>query len=118
MQHLARIPGLGARGVLVHQAREQLLVEAAPVHADAHRLIVLQRDLDDVGELFVALVAEADIAWVNAIFRERFRACGMLRQKLVPDIMEIADERHGHAELGELVADMGHRRRPPRRGRR
>ena len=43
----AGILGRGRGGVLVHQAREQLLIEAAPVDADAHGLGVLQRQLDD-----------------------------------------------------------------------
>ena len=51
------------------------------------------RDLDDVGELRVALVLEADIAGIDAVFVERLGAGGMIGQQLVADIMEIADQR-------------------------
>ena len=60
--------------VLVHQPREQLLVEAAPVDADAHRLVVAQRAFDQRGELLVALRALADVAGVDAVLGERPRA--------------------------------------------
>ena len=40
--------GFGATRVLVHQLRQQFLIERAPVGADAHRLAVLDRHLDDV----------------------------------------------------------------------
>ena len=43
--------GFGERRVLVHQLGQQFLVERTPIGADAHRLVVLDRDLDDVGEL-------------------------------------------------------------------
>ena len=36
-------------------ARQQLLIERAPIGADAHRLAILQRHLDDGGELRVLL---------------------------------------------------------------
>ncbi len=111
VQHLARLSRLRALLVVVHHAGEQLLIEAAPVHADAHGLVVLQRDLDDVGELLVALVAEADIAGVDAVFRERLGAVRIGRQQLVADIVEIADERHIHAHREKPVADMRHGRR-------
>ena len=98
--------GFGDLRVVVHHAGEQLLIEAAPVHADAHGLAVLQRDLDNVGELLVALVAEADIAGIDAVFRERLGASRVRRQQLVADIMEIADKRHIHAHREQLVADV------------
>ena len=66
------------------------------------------RHLDDLRELQVALVAEADIAGVDAIFVERLGAAGMIGQELVPDVMEVADQRHRHAELGEPLLDARH----------
>ena len=111
VQHLARASRLCSFSVLIHHAGEQLLIEAAPVHADAHRLVVLQRDLDDVGELLVALVAEADIAGIDAVFRERLGAGRKGREQLVADIVEIADDRHIHAHREEPVSDMRHSRR-------
>ena len=60
--------------VLVHQPREQFLIERAPIDADAHRLVVLDRHLDDLRELRIALVLEADIAGIDAVFVERLGA--------------------------------------------
>ena len=108
MHHLARVLGLGQRRILVHEPGEQLLVEAAPIDADAHGLAVAERDLDDLGELPVALVLEADIAGIDAVFVERLGAGRMLGQQRVAVIMEVADERHLHAARGEPVADMRH----------
>ena len=65
---------LGAARVLVHQLGEQLLVEAAPVDADAHRLVVAHRRLDHLRELAVVLVALADVARVDAVLRQRLGA--------------------------------------------
>ena len=58
----ARLHRVVRLGVLVHQVGQQFLIERAPVGADAHRLVVLDRHLDDGGELPVLLVLEADIA--------------------------------------------------------
>ena len=100
--------GAGDGGVLVHQPRQQLLVEAAPVDADAHRLGVLQRQLDDRRELPVALGLEADVAGVDAILVERFGAGGVLGQQRVAVVVEVADQRHAHAHLRQAVADVRH----------
>ena len=98
-RHRARIERLGQFGVVFHQPGEQFLIERAPIGADPHRLVVLVRDLDDVGELGVALVLEADIAGIDAVFVERLGAGRMLGQQLVADIMEIADQGRGDAAL-------------------
>ena len=63
---LAGAARLGPLRVGVHDARQHRLVEAAPVHADAHRLVVAAGELDDGGELRIALGARAYIAGVDA----------------------------------------------------
>jgi hypothetical protein len=83
-QHAAGVPGLGAFVVLVHQLLRQRLVERAPVHADAHRLVVPDRELDDRTELRVALASEADVAGVDAVLRQRLRAGRFGGEQLVP----------------------------------
>ena len=108
VHHLARIERLSRLGVFVHQAREQFLIERTPVGADAHRLVVFERHLDDGGELPVPLVLEADIAGIDAIFAERLGAAGMIGQQLVTDVVEIADQRHVHAKLRKPVPDVRH----------
>ena len=97
--------GFGRR-VLVHQLGQQFLVERAPIGADADRLVVLVGDLDDVGELRVTLVLEADIAWIDAVFVERLGAIRILGEQLVADVMEIADQGRGDATLAQAVTDV------------
>ena len=103
--------GCGLLRVLVHQAREQVLVEAAPVDADAHRLAVAAGRLDHLGELRIALAAAADVARVDAVLGERLGAGRVLAQQLVPVEVEVADDRHRHAELRQALDDVRHRRR-------
>ena len=102
--------GAALARVLVHETGQQLLVERTPVGADAHRLAVADRDLDDLAELQVALVLEADIAGIDAVFVERFGAGRMIAEQLVADIVEVADQRRRDAHGAEPVADMRHGR--------
>ncbi|MGY4316809.1 hypothetical protein ACVWW1_006136 [Bradyrhizobium sp. JR3.5] len=106
--HRAGIARIGRGRVLVHQLGEQLLVERAPIGADTHRLVVLVGDLDDVGELGVALVLEADIAGIDAVLVERLGAGRILGEQLVADIVEVADQGRGDAQLAQAVADVRH----------
>ncbi len=110
-RHRARVERRGGGGVLVHQMRQQLLVERAPVRSDPHRLAVLDGELDDLGELQVALVAEADVARIDPVFVERLGAGRMLGEQLVSDVVEVADQRDRDAHRREPVADVGNRRR-------
>ena len=108
-RHRARIASaFGELGVLVHQLREQLLIERAPVGADAHRLVVLDRHLDDGGELPVLLVLEADIAGIDAVLVERLGAGRMIGEQLVADVVEVADQRHVDAHLQQPLLDVRH----------
>ncbi len=69
---------------------------------------MLDRHLDDLRELRIALVLEADIAGIDAVFVERLGAAGMIGEQLVADVMEVADERHADADLGEPLLDVRH----------
>jgi hypothetical protein len=103
--------GLHRRGghrVLVHQAGEQLLIQAAPVDADAHRLLVCQCQLDDGRVLPVALGLEADVDGIEAVLGERLGAGGVVCQQGVAVVMEVADQRHRHTPLRQPVADVRH----------
>ncbi len=71
-------------------------------------LSVFDRHLDDGGELLVLLVLEADIAGIDAVLVERLGAARMIGQQLVADVMEVADERHAHAQLREPLLDVRH----------
>ena len=96
--------GSGEARVGVHHLGQQLLVERAPVHADADRLVVRDRDLDDLRELLVAALG-ADVAGIDAVLGQRRRRLGVLRQQQVAVVVEVADERHVDPEPVELGAD-------------
>ena len=59
--HLARLDRCRRARVGVHQLGQQVLIERAPVDADAHRLVVLDGDAHDGGEVLVAALG-ADVA--------------------------------------------------------
>jgi hypothetical protein len=96
---------LRALRVLVHQAREQLLVEAAPVDADAHGLGVPAGDRDHRRKLLVAFRAAADVAGIDAVLRERAGAFRVLLEQLVPVEMEVAHERYVASRGVQPLAD-------------
>ena len=108
VHHRARVHRFRQGRVLVHQPREQVLIEASPIHADPHRLAVIERDLDDFGELPVALVLEADISGIDAVFGERRGARRMLLEQGVAVIVEVADERRLDPEPIEPLFDVRH----------
>ncbi len=87
--------------------REQFLVERTPVGADPDALAVLRCEFDDGTELPVLLLAEADVAGIDAVFVQRLGAGGVIGQKLVADVVEVADERHIDAAQHQPVADVG-----------
>ncbi len=88
--------------------RQQFLIERAPIDADAHRLAVADRGLDDGAELAVLLFLEADIAGIDAILVERLGASRMVGQKLVADIVEVADDRHVDTHAQQPFLDVRH----------
>ena len=100
--------GRAAGTVLVHQAGQQLLVQAAPVDADANRLVPAHRGLDHLAELAVALVALADIAGVDPVLGQRLRAFRVVRQQAMAVVVEVADQRNVDAHAVELLPDMRH----------
>ncbi len=91
-RHNPRVARLGAARVRIHQLGQELLVEAAPVDADAHRLAVRDRHLDDGAEVLVAPLG-ADVAGVDAILGERRRALGILGEQQMAVVVEVADDR-------------------------
>ena len=68
----------------------------------------LERQLDDLGELAVALGLEADVARIDAVLVEGLGAGGILGEQRVAVVMEVADQRHGRAHRRQPVADMRH----------
>ncbi len=72
---------------------------------------MLDRGLDNGAELPVLLFLEADIAGIDAIFVERLGAGRMIGQKLVADIVEVADDRHVDIHFEKPLLDVRYRGR-------
>ena len=104
--HLARVVRLERPGVLVHQPGEEILVERAPVDADADRLPFLDGDSRDRPEVGVAAL-RADVPRVDAVLVESARHRRVLRQEPVAVVVEIPDDRHADAETAHLAHDLG-----------
>ena len=66
--------GSGRLAVLVHHAGQQRLIERAPVDADAHRLLVLDRALDHDLKVVVVFLADGGVAGIDAVLGERARS--------------------------------------------
>ena len=92
-------------GVFLHLAHDQLLIERAAIHADAHGLSVVARHFANGGELFIAALAGADVAGVDAVFVERLRALRILRQQDVAVVVEIADDGRVAAGIKQPLLD-------------
>ena len=58
--------------------------------------------------MLVLLLLETNVARIDAVFFQRFGAGGMILEKLMANIVEIADERDRDAEFIEVIADVGH----------
>ena len=99
---------LGQQRVLVHHAREQRPIERTPVDADAHRAIVLDGHFDHGAEVVVVLLADVDVAGIDAVLGEGPRAVGILLEQDVAVVMEVADDGHADAEFIERLHDLGH----------
>jgi len=98
---LQREPGvMGGRRPVI-----QLPPAAAPHHADAHRLLVLHRDLDHGAEVVVVLAADADVAGVDAVLGEGAGALGIFLQQQMSVVMEIADDGDADTLFVELLGN-------------
>ncbi len=105
--HFAGVFRLFKAGILVHHAGEQHLVERSPVHADAHRLLILHRDFDHGAEVGVAGLSNAGVAGIDAVLGQIARALGIFRQQNVTVVVEVADDGDADALLIELFDDVG-----------
>ena len=86
-------------------------IERAPVDADAHRAIVLDGGFDHGAEIVVVLLADVDVAGIDAVLGEGAGAVGILLQQEVAVVVEVADDGDADAEFVERVDDFGHGRR-------
>ena len=93
--------GSGSREFSSIMRVSRALVERAPVHADAHRLLVLDGDFDHGAEVVVVLAADADVAGIDAVLGERAGALGILLQQQMAVVVEVADDGDADAEFVE-----------------
>src|SRR6185437_15843977 len=101
---VASIARARAPGVLVHEGREEILVERAPVHSDTDGLVVRDGDLHYRTEVFVASLA-AHIAGIDPVLGERAGARGIAVEQYVPVVVEVADERDFNTGIGHAMGD-------------
>ena len=76
--HVPRLYRMCSRSVLVHQFCEQDLVERAPVHPDAHRLVVFFGNVNHRQKVLVMVFARAHVAGVDAVLLEGCSSVGEL----------------------------------------
>ena len=108
VHHLFGIKRLRTLGIGVHQLSQQFLVQAAPVHSNAHRFVVAHGRFDHLAKLLVVLVTLAHVAGVDAVFGEGLGAVGVIGQQAVTVVMEVANQRDVNAHAVELFAHMRH----------
>ncbi len=106
--NFAGVLWLGQAGVLVHHASEQGLIERSPVDADAHRLLILDRDFNHGGEVVIVLTPDADVAGIDPILSQGPCTLRKLLKQEVAIVMKVADDGDGDALLGEFVDDGGY----------
>ena len=102
--HVAGIARRFGSCVGLHQVREELLVERAPVDPDPDRLVVLDGRPHDRREVLVVVLG-AHVARVDAVLRERRGHLRVLDQELVAVVVEVADDRDVHAQVVAQLAD-------------
>ena len=107
--HILRGAWISGRGVLVHHLREEILVERAPVHADAHGLVVIDGNLDDRTKVLIPPLA-AHVPRVDAVLGKRTRAVRMPGEQQVAIVVKVSDDRHGHTKIRQPTRDLRDRR--------
>src|SRR5439155_16085467 len=85
----------------------QLLIERAAIDTDADWLAVVARYFANGGELFIAAMACANIAGIDAVFIERLCAVRIFCEQDVPVVMEVADDWNITARCEKALLDFG-----------
>ena len=82
------------------------MVERSPVDANAHGLLIFNRDFDHGAEVGVVLAANADVSGINAVFGKGTGAGGVFLKQDVSVVVEVADDRDMDSPLIELLNDV------------
>jgi len=107
-RNFLRAARIRAAGILVHHADHQILIEAAPVDANADGFPARDGDFDHGGELRVTFATEADVPGIDPVFGQGLGTGGIFRQQQVAVVVEVADERNAAAHGVQTVADARH----------
>ena len=102
-------------GVLLHLGDDEILVQRSAIDADPDRLALVDGDLADRGETFVAPRARSDVAGIDPVLVERRRALRVAGQEQVAVVVEVADQRrlaagvqHPPLDVGDRSGGLGH----------
>jgi len=109
--HRARVRRRRLPGILVHQPREQRLVERTPVNANPHGTVILHRGFDHRAEVVVVLPPDIHVARIDSVLRQRAGALGIFLQQDVAVVMKIADDGNADAGAVQFLDDARHRLR-------
>ncbi|EKE17296.1 MAG: hypothetical protein ACD_10C00513G0002 [uncultured bacterium] len=86
-----RIQRFSLAAIFIHDTGEQILVKAAPIDTNAHRLVVLAGQFDHLGKLLVLFLAKSYITRIDPILGERFGASRMIDQQAMTVVMKVTD---------------------------
>jgi hypothetical protein len=76
----------------------------SPVHPDPDRLVVLDGGPDDGREVLVVVLGP-DVARIDPVLRQGGSHRRVVHQQLVAVVVEVADDRHVHAQVVAQLAD-------------
>ena len=83
------------------------MIERAPVHADANRLLILDSNFDHGAEVGIVFAADAHVARIDAVLGQSSGAVWIFLEQQMSVVMEVADNGDVDALLVELLDDGG-----------
>ena len=83
-----------AQVIFIHNPRQQVLIQATPVHPNAHRFVIFYCYLNHTGKLLIPFFTLTDIAGVDAVLGQGPGTFGVVIEQLVAIEMEITNQGH------------------------
>ena len=96
----------GRCGVLLHQFRQEILVERPPVHTNAHRFAMVDRHLDDRLEVLVAVLAP-HVARIDSILGEEFCCLRVRGKQLMAVVVKVPNDWRREPIIRQSLHDLG-----------
>ena len=100
---------VGEIGIAGQQPGEQLLVKAAPVNTNAHRLFMSAGDFDHVAELLIPFSAVTHVTGIDSILCQGAGTGAVAAEQFMAVEMEITHQRDVAIERSKLVDDVRYR---------